>query len=195
MTPFEKWSVWITTALTTASGIGYFWTKYLLNTADPWAAVNHPLEPWFLKLHVIAAPLLVFAVGAITLRHVWRHFRSGIRWGRRSGIITAAVVGPMVLTGYLIQVITGEGWLRALAIAHIAFGLGYVCVLLLHQMLVGKRPKRGAAGSSQRQRGEAQLTATPPVRSGAPVAAVGPAAPEAAAKGPTNLLDQPSRPS
>jgi hypothetical protein len=144
VTRFEKWSVWITSALTTATGIGYLWTKYLMRSDDPFAVVNSPLEPWFLRLHVLVSPLLVFAVGAITLKHVWRHFRSGARFGRKSGILTALVAGPMILTGYLIQVLTGEGWLRAMALTHIAASFVYVFGLLLHQTFVRRRPQPAA---------------------------------------------------
>jgi hypothetical protein len=140
MTRFEKWSVWVTSALTAVTGIGYFWTKYLMRTNDPFAVVNSPLEPWFLKAHVLVSPLLVFAVGAITVKHVWRHFRSSLRPGRRSGILTALVVGPMVVTGYLIQVTTGEGWLEAMAITHISASFVYVFGLFLHQTFVQRIP-------------------------------------------------------
>jgi hypothetical protein len=154
MTPFERWALWSTSALTALSGLGYFWTKYLLATDDPWAVVNHPLEPWFLRVHVIVAPLLVFAVGLIALRHVWKHFRNGIRRGRRSGIATALLVGPMVVTGYLIQVITGQSLLRGLAISHIVFGCLYVVGLLIHQAALSRRrkPGRSAEASGPRKR-------------------------------------------
>jgi len=144
VTAFERWSVWVTSALTAGTGIGYLWTKYLLHSDDPWAVVNSPLEPWFLKLHVLVSPLLVFAVGAITLKHVWRHFRTGARPGRKTGVATALVTGPMVATGYLIQVITGESWLRAMAFAHIAASFFYVFGLLLHQTFIRREPRRGA---------------------------------------------------
>jgi hypothetical protein len=140
MTRFERWSVWLTSGLTALTGIGYFWCKYLLRTDDPFAVVNSPLEPWFLKAHVLVSPLLVFAVGVITLKHVWRHFRSRIGRGRKSGILTALVAGPMILTGYLIQVLTGEGWLTAMAIAHILASFVYVFGLLLHQTFVRRAP-------------------------------------------------------
>ena len=141
MTRFEKWSVWITSALTAVSGVGYFWTKDVMRSEDPLAVISSPLEAWFLRIHVLVAPLLVFAVGAITVRHVWRHFRAGIPRGRRSGITTALVAGPMFVTGYLIQVITGETWLKAMALAHITASFVYVSALVLHQLFVRSGPK------------------------------------------------------
>jgi hypothetical protein len=154
MTRFEKWSVWITSVLTALTGIGYFWCRYLLHSHDPFAVVNSPLEPWFLKAHVLVSPLLVFAVGAITLKHVWRHFRTGVRLGRRSGIVTALVTAPMVATGYLIQVVTGRGWLQALAITHIAASFVYVFGLMFHQTFV-HRKATGSARPARRRHARA----------------------------------------
>ncbi|MFQ5889465.1 MAG: hypothetical protein ACE5JR_05355 [Gemmatimonadota bacterium] len=143
MTRFEKWSVWLTSVLTALTGFGYTWTKYFMHTDDPWAVVNHPLEPWFLKLHVVVAPLFMFAIGLIAIRHVWKHIATGVRQARRSGLTMVLVLLPMVATGYLIQVVTHRGWLRAMAISHIAFGVLYVLGMAAHQAVLGARV-RGA---------------------------------------------------
>ncbi|HEV2148910.1 MAG TPA: hypothetical protein VGR37_16005 [Longimicrobiaceae bacterium] len=158
MNRFEKWSVWSTTAATFLTGAGFFWAKYLVEARDPWAVVNHPLQPWFLKAHILVAPLMVFAVGMIATRHVWRHFRSGMPHGRRSGILTAATLGPMVLTGYLIQAITHVGWLRAMAISHIVVGTLFVLGMALHQPVV-RHMKREARGGGASRRIPAQRRA------------------------------------
>ncbi|MDX1579947.1 MAG: hypothetical protein R3266_15795 [Gemmatimonadota bacterium] len=159
MKPFERWSVWVTTVLVVVSGTGYFVTKYLMTSADPYAVVNHPLQPLFLKVHVVASPLLLFALGLITVRHVWRHYRSGVRWSRKSGITIAVAVAPMVLTGYLIQVLTSAGWIRAMAWAHIGFGFLYAVGFGVHSWVIrrreppeprfcdGRRSVRSGAGS------------------------------------------------
>lgn len=133
MTQFEKWSVWSTSVATTVTGVGFSWAKYFVSSDDPWAVVNHPWQPWFLKAHILVAPLMVFAIGMIFTRHVWRHFRNRVRLGRRSGIFTALATLPMVATGYLIQAVTHGGWLQALAIAHTVLGFAYAVGLALHQ--------------------------------------------------------------
>lgn len=145
MNRFEKWALLLTSALTALTGVGYYWTKHLVHSADPWAVVNHPLQPWLLKAHILVAPLLVFALGLITTRHIWKHLRNGVHWGRRSGIATAAVVIPMVGTGYLIQAVTHETWLVALAYAHLAAGIVYSIALVLHYLLVPRAVKAAAA--------------------------------------------------
>ena len=139
MTRFEKWSIWTTSGATALTGVAFFWAKYLVRSAEPWAVINHPLQPWFLKAHILVAPLLVFALGMIAARHIWRHFRSGTRWGRRSGLIAAFMLLPMTATGYGIQAATHVGWLEALGYSHTAFGLVYAIALGLHQPVVRRK--------------------------------------------------------
>jgi hypothetical protein len=150
MTGFERWSVWSSSIATFVTGVVYLWLKYMLVTDDPFAVINHPWQPVVLKLHILVAPFLVFSVGMVALRHVWRHLRTGSREGRRSGLVTLAMFGPMIATGYLIQAITAAGLLRAMAWSHIGLGLVYGVGLLAHQFAAGGKEAR-AAQSRQRR--------------------------------------------
>lgn len=150
MTTFERWSVWTTSLLTVATGVGYFWTKYLVTSPDPYAVVNHPLQPFFLKAHIVVSPLLLFALGLIAVRHVWKHFRSGVQWSRKSGLTAALSVVPMVLTGYLIQVLSSAGWVQAMAVAHVAFGALYAVGAGLHGWVLRRSPAPNGRASASR---------------------------------------------
>jgi hypothetical protein len=152
VTPFERWAVWGTSVATFVTGVIYLWLKYLMVNDDPFAVVNHPWQPVVLKAHILVAPLLVFSIGLVTLRHVWRHLRSHVRDGRRSGLLTVVVFGPMILSGYLIQALTEEGWLKAMAIAHIGLGLIYGLGLLTHQFAAGGRKARASRSEERRVR-------------------------------------------
>lgn len=140
MSRFEKWSVLLTSAAVTLTGLIYIWMKYLLPAPDGFSIIHHPLQPLVLKLHIVTAPLLVFALGTIAVRHVWRHYRAYTKLGRRSGLSTAILLGPMTLSGYLLQVITGERSLRILVVGHITTGLLYAAVLVLHQIIISRNP-------------------------------------------------------
>ncbi|MFO7894308.1 MAG: hypothetical protein R6U63_11280 [Longimicrobiales bacterium] len=132
MTPFERRSVWLTTAGTLITGLVYWWMKEMMTPPEPWAVVNHPLQPWVLKAHILIAPLQVFAVGLITSRHVWRHFRMGVKKGRKSGLIAAGTFVALVLTGYALQVVTAELLIRALAWSHLGLGVVYSVGVAAH---------------------------------------------------------------
>lgn len=132
MTRFERWSVWLTTAGTLVTGVVYWWMKEMLTPAEPWAVVNHPLQPWVLKAHILVAPFQVFSVGLITSRHVWRHFRMGVRKGRRSGLLAAGTFAAVAITGYGLQVVTADLLIRVLAWSHLALGVAYSLGVAVH---------------------------------------------------------------
>ncbi|HSJ14421.1 MAG TPA: hypothetical protein VK939_08395 [Longimicrobiales bacterium] len=144
MTRFEKYLVWGSTAAVSVSGFGYAGVKYLLEPSDPFAIVNHPLQPWLLKAHVLTAPVFMFAIGLIAMRHIWPHFRARLPHGRRSGTAAALVLVPMVASGYLIQTVTHTGWLLALVIAHLVTGTLFALGAAAHKIATGARQRDAA---------------------------------------------------
>jgi uncharacterized membrane protein YidH (DUF202 family) len=134
LSPFERWLLWLSTAAVAVSGIALGCLKYFVRSDDPYAAVHHPLQPVMLKLHVLSAPTLVFALGVVYTRHVVRQWRAGRARGRPSGIGIVATLAPMVLSGYLIQTLSSESWLFRVSMLHGAASLAYLAVLLVHQV-------------------------------------------------------------
>jgi hypothetical protein len=145
VSPIERWSVRISAALVTITGIGYAWMKYFMRPVEPWSAVNHPLQPLALKAHILTAPLLVFALGMIAVRHIWQHLREPARAGRRSGWTAIVTAATMIATGYLIQAVTHERWLFWLAMGHVATGAGFALGLLVHQAATHRASPRAGA--------------------------------------------------
>ena len=149
---FERWLLWLSTAGTLVTGVAYWWMKDMMTAAEPWAVINHPLQPWMLKAHILVAPVLVFAVGLITTRHIWKHFRQGVKKGRRSGLIAAATFAALVVTGYVLQVVTGETLLRVLGWTHLGLGIIYSAGLAAHWPATrGSRARPSAAHRSPRR--------------------------------------------
>ena len=142
MNAFEKWLLWTSTALVAVSGIVYGWMKYFLAPADPFSAVGHPLQPFFLKLHVLSSPVLVFAVGVVFTRHIWRQYRSRLQDGRRSGLSLLLTFVPMVASGYLVQVVTARTALWWVIAVHLAASAIYLAGFLTHQVVVSIRERR-----------------------------------------------------
>lgn len=155
MTRAERWLLWGSTAAVAVSGFGFAWAKYLVKSDDPFAVVNHPWQPFFLKMHVLTAPLMVFAVGFVFSRHVLRQWQAPNSGGRRSGLGIVTVLAPMILSGYLIQTVTGESLLGFLVAAHLVTGIVYVVMVPFHQARGALRARRNAvAGGARIERSE-----------------------------------------
>ncbi len=136
MKPFVKWLLWVSSVATALTGVVYFWMDRMLSPLDEFAIINHPLQPLVLKLHILVAPLLVFAIGVIAVDHIWKYFRGTIQRARRTGVWGMWPIVPMIVTGYLIQAVTAPLWLAVVAWAHIATGLLYLGTLAAHQLAV-----------------------------------------------------------
>lgn len=124
----------VCTGLVAASGAVFAWMKYAMQGSDEFAVVNHPLQPWMLAAHVVAAPLLVFGFGWIASVHIWPGFRQKRGPNRWSGIVVMAMIVPMALSGYLLQVMSLDGLRKVAAVTHwitsAIFVLGYAVHLL-----------------------------------------------------------------
>ena len=115
------------------TGLIYAWMSYLLQSADEWAVVNHPYQPVVQHLHVLSAPLLVFAIGLIWSVHALAKLRNGRR-GRASGLGLMALFLPMAASGYLLQVAVDPEWRRRWIVIHIVSSLMWVGALAVHQV-------------------------------------------------------------
>ena len=115
------------------TGLIYAWMSYLLQPVDEWAVVNHPWQPLVQHLHVLSAPLLVFAIGLIWSVHALAKLRNGRR-GRASGLGLMALFLPMAASGYLLQVAVDPEWRRRWIVIHIVSSLLWVGALAVHQV-------------------------------------------------------------
>ncbi len=112
------------------SGLAYGIMKYVMAGSDPDSRVGNPWQQPMLKAHVLTAPFLIFALGLVFSSHALARLRAGDDPGRVSGAGLLAVAAPLVLTGPLIQVLTGDaarqwtGWIHAAL--GVVYGFAYV---------------------------------------------------------------------
>lgn len=158
MSRFQKILLWVTSGLTGATGGIYFVMDRMMEPVGPWAVVNHPLQPWVLKLHIVVAPALIFSIGLIATEHIWKHYQGRVHRARRTGLATMWMIAPMVVTGYLIQSITQQTLLSTIAWAHIVTGVIYLLGIGLHQWALRVARANGAGGHA---RIESQPTTSP----------------------------------
>ena len=108
MTRTQRWLLLVSSAVMGATGLTYWWMKNMMEPATEWAAINHPLQPWVLKAHILVAPVLVFAVAFIASDHILKNAGRPGRAGRRAGHTPLWLFIPMALSGYLIQTVTHD---------------------------------------------------------------------------------------
>lgn len=131
MTRSEMTLLQLSNALVAGTGVVYAVMAYLLPPADEWAVVNHPWQPHLQHLHVLAAPLLVFAVGVVLSRHALPRMRNGGE-GRISGVGLLVGFGPMVISGYLIQTAVTPAWRGLWVAIHLAASGLWLVALAVH---------------------------------------------------------------
>jgi hypothetical protein len=142
----KRWESWINrigVALTAASGIVYGVMKYFLAGSDPDSRLGHPWQPAVLAAHVLAAPVAVFGLGLLWRGHALGRLQLGEREGRRSGLTIFRIAPPLVASGYLVQVLTGDPLKKATGWLHAALGVAFALAFVLH--VIGSRLPDDAA--------------------------------------------------
>ncbi len=132
MTNLEKRLFLTANLLVGGTGLVYGWFRYFVHSDDPYAVVNHPAQPLWQHLHIVAAPLLVLAFGHFLYHHAWLYWKAGTTEGRRSGLAMLALALPMIFSGYLLQVAVDEAWRQAWIVVHVAASLLWLAGVAVH---------------------------------------------------------------
>ena len=146
MRPWEIWLSHISTLLVTVSGVAYLWMKYFMETADPFAIVNHPWQSAMLSLHVLVAPALVFVVGLMVQSHIQKKLRSGTNSNRSSGLVSMVTMPVMIASGYMLQVVTAPLLASITLGLHLVSSSIFVTTYLAHQVVSYRLARRSELG-------------------------------------------------
>ena len=141
MRPWERWSFNALNVAVVATGVAYFYMKYLLRTVDPFAVTNHAWQPSMLALHVVSAPCLILFFGIVLRSHIFKKLASNQRVDRRTGWVSLVSFTGMALSGYLLQVASNLTWLGALVVLHVATSVVFVVGYGAH-LIIGWRQAR-----------------------------------------------------
>lgn len=135
MTRGTAWFLHTSTALVAGTGVVYGWMRYFVSATDEFSVVNHPQEPTLHWMHVVFAPLLVFGCGVLWRSHIWGRIVSGFQSRRKTGILLALLLFPMIASGYFLQVVVDETWQTIWVWMHgttsVVWTLGY----LVHHLI------------------------------------------------------------
>jgi len=116
------------------AGSGLVWAVmlYALAPADEWSVLHHPWQDEAQALHVLSAPLLIFAVAAIWKRHAWQRIRTGFLARRKTGLVLATSFFPMLASAYLLQVTAEESWRTVWLSIHLVSSAVWILAFLAH---------------------------------------------------------------
>lgn len=149
MKPWEKWSFTILTLVVTATGIVYFCMKYFMENNDPFSVINHPLQPYMLDLHLLAAPGLVFVMGIILNSHIARKLPKRNIPNRKSGWIALLSFPTMTLSGYLLPMFADPVWAKAMLVLHLGSGSLFAVTYAVHQVISIRLLRRNNAANKE----------------------------------------------
>lgn len=141
MRDLERWSLHLGALLTGLSGLVYGWLRYFGRVPGEFGIEPHPLQGLVQHLHVLAAPLLLFALGMTVRGHLTTKLRAGTREGRRTGLGLGFLILPMVAAGYLVQVALAPGWRLAWAWVHGVASLLFLAAYLGHGLRAWLKPR------------------------------------------------------
>ena len=149
MSRAQVWLQQVSNLLVAGTGVAYFVMKHLLASDDPFAVVNHPAQPLMQHLHILFAPLLVFACGAVWIAHARPRLQEGPRRTWRSGMLLLASFVPMAGSGYLLQISVEPSWRTAWTWIHVATGVLWTLGYAAHwATAVFRRVRRDAVACS-----------------------------------------------
>jgi len=141
MRVLERWSLHLGALLTGLSGLAYGWLRYYGRVQGEFGIEPHPLQGLVQHLHVVAAPLLLFALGLAVRGHLATKLRAGTREGRRTGLGLGLLILPMVAAGYLVQVAMAPAWRLAFAWVHGVASLLFLAAYLVHGVRAWLQPR------------------------------------------------------
>jgi hypothetical protein len=142
MSRLERWSLHLAALLTAGTGLLDGFLRWFCVRAGEFGPEPHPWLGPVQHLHILVAPVLVFALGMMVRGHLWNRLQAGGE-GKRTGLASALLIAPMVLSGMGIQVVTSPAWRTGFAWAHGtsagAFLLAYFAHLTLRGWQAGER--------------------------------------------------------
>lgn len=153
MKRWEAWTIRVGFGLAAASGVAYGVMKYFLAGANPDSRMGHPWQPAALAAHVLAVPAAVFAMGLLLRGHALPQLKRGEPEGRKTGLALTAIGLPLVFSGYLVQVFTGDTARKATGWLHAAIGFAFTLAFVLHMPF--SRPPDDAPESPPEAKGGA----------------------------------------
>src|SRR5688500_3367794 len=142
MTRWEIWLQHVANLLVGGTGLGYAWFRYFQKPLDEFSQASHPLQIVFQDLHVLTAPLLVFACALIWRSHVLQQLEQKNSGKRVSGWTLIVAMAPMIVSGYFIQVAAQDIWRDTWVAIHLVASAVWLAGMVFHLIPAFRKVRR-----------------------------------------------------
>ena len=125
------------------TGIVWLVLDQFFAEVGPFGPTPNRLEPAVLLIHGVVAILGMYVLGWVSIRHVVRWWRGGLR--RVSGASLSTCLVLLVVTGFALFFVSDDGSQHAAALSHDVFGLIVTVFGVQHWFFARRRDMRSAA--------------------------------------------------
>lgn len=128
-----SWQVWLLTVSGAAlwlSGAAWLLLHYYGQVEGEFGSETNPLEPWMLRLHGLALIPALLGFGGLFVVHVPKGWKD--RRQRNIGLGLTALVGLLIVTGYLLYYLGSDGLREWASLIHWCIGLAVPIIFIWH---------------------------------------------------------------
>lgn len=116
------------------SGLVYWLLKEFGYSETEYGMMPSPFQSKAQAWHILVSPLFIFALGLLWKDHILVKIKKSSK-KLRSGWTLILLVFPMIVSGYLIQVVSSEFWNPIVIIAHLVSSVVFIAAYLLHHLV------------------------------------------------------------
>ena len=143
-----RWQIMLLTisgSLLWLSGAGWLLLHYYGQVPGEFGPQTNPVEPWFMRLHGLVLIPVLLGFGGLFVQHIpkgWKEQKQRI-----AGIALTAVLSALILSGYLLYYVGGDGLRAWTSLIHWAIGLASPAIFIWHYLgrtarKVAKKPAK-----------------------------------------------------
>lgn len=129
------------------SGVAWLLVHHFGTVQGEFGPEVNPLEPWALRVHGAAMPVLMLGLGSLLVVHVvrgWTH-----RTQRWTGLALLVLLGLLAVSGYCLYYVAADGLRGPIGIMHWVIGIAVLPLFLWHR-LRSRRRRRARADAATR---------------------------------------------
>jgi hypothetical protein len=130
-----RWQIWLLCLSGTAlwlTGAGWLLLHYFGQVSGEFGPQINPLEPWFMRAHGFVLIPALLGFGGLFVAHMPKGWK--VKSQRILGIALTALVGVLILSGYMLYYVGSEELRDWTSIIHWGIGLCVPVIFIWHTM-------------------------------------------------------------